>query len=217
MALQQLCGINPVIFYTVYIFETAGTTLDKHLCAIIVGTANFASTIAANLVIDKVGRKVLLIISDVLMAASLVVLATFFYLKEEPEFGFLTQDFGWVPLVSFIVFVSSFSLGLGPVPWIMTAEIFPMRIRAFAVGITTAFHWILTFGIIKVFPSFVTNFGSHTAFYLCAGICVVGLYFIVRKVPETRGRSLEQIERKLLRPKKGKKVKAEFGPNGILF
>jgi len=197
MFLQQMCGINPVIFYTVFIFQVAGSSVDNNLSTIIVGVVNFAATLVANVFIDKLGRKVLLVISDVAMIVSLTGLGTFFYFKEHyPE---MIDGLGWIPLGSFMIFVVGFSLGAGPIPWLMLGEIFPQKIRGAGGGIMTAFHWILTFIVIKAFPAFIAKFGTYTAFFFFEAVCIFGLFFIKFYVPETRNRSLEEIERKLLR------------------
>jgi len=188
----------------VYIFEESGSNLNSHICAIIIGVANFLATLTANIFIDKVGRKVLLLISDTVMFFSLLVLGSYFLIRELN--ASLVEHFNWVPLGSFTLFVLAFSLGLGPVPWIILAEIFPLKIRATAGAVVTAFHWILTFGVVKAFPQVAKQFGLHTAAYLFAVVCFFGFYFILRRVPETRGRSLEQIERKLMKSKKQKQA-----------
>lgn len=207
MFLQQMCGINPVIFYTVLIFQVSGSSVDNNLSTIIVGVVNFGATLVANVFIDKLGRKVLLAISDIAMIISLTGLGTFFYFKE--HFPESVEGFAWVPLGSFMVFVIGFSLGAGPIPWLMLGEIFPAKIRGAGGAIMTAFHWILTFGIIKIFPAFILKFGISVIFYLFTIVCVLGLFFIKFYVPETRNRSLEEIELKL-RGIKRPKVKSEL-------
>jgi len=109
MFFQQFSGINAVIFYMVSIFEMSGSSVDSNVSTIIVGFVNIGATIGATLLIDRVGRKVLLLISDSLMIVCLSSLGTFFYLKENsPE---SIEGFGWIPLASFMLFVIAFSLG----------------------------------------------------------------------------------------------------------
>lgn len=125
MFFQQFSGINAVIFYTVSIFEMSGSSVDSNLSTIIVGLVNIAATIGATLLIDRLGRKVLLIISDVLMFTCLMTLGVFFYLKEfYPQ---TIEGLGYIPLVSFILFVVSFSLGFGPIPWLMVSQLGALR------------------------------------------------------------------------------------------
>ena len=116
MFFQQLSGINAVIFYTVTIFEKSGGSIDSYLSSIVIGLANFVATLGSNLVIDRVGRKVLLNISGFFMAVSLGALGVFFILQH------LEHDvthIGWFPLATFIVYIVAFSIGYGPIPWLM--------------------------------------------------------------------------------------------------
>jgi len=175
-----------------------GTNLDENMCSIIIGAVNIVATISATILIDRVGRKVLLLVSDGFMILALAALGTFFYMKNFHEE--LIIDLGWVPLASFMLFVVGFSLGFGPVPWLMMGEIFPAKIRGSAAATATAFNWACTFLVTKLFPEVVGSFGAHTAFFGFGAICICGLFFIIFYVPETQGQSLEDIERNLTRP-----------------
>lgn len=113
MFFQQFSGINAVIFYTVNIFEMSKSSIDSNLSTIVVGLVNFGAVFVATLLIDRLGRKVLLLISDVLMIFCLGVLGTFFYLNEHHTES--VEHMGWIPLASFMLFVTAFSLGFGPI------------------------------------------------------------------------------------------------------
>lgn len=129
MFFQQLSGINAVIFYTVSIFEKSGGSIDSNLSSIIVGLANFVATLGSNMVIDRVGRKVLLNISGFFMAASLGALGVFFILQH------LEHDVthvGWLPLATFIVYIVAFSIGYGPIPWLMVRNAFTTTLRGYS-------------------------------------------------------------------------------------
>lgn len=110
MFFQQLSGINAVIFYTVSIFKDAGSTIDENLCTIIVGVVNFMATFIATILIDRLGRKKLLYISDAAMIVTLMTLGSFFYYKNNQ--GDIS-NIGWLPLGAFVIFVLGFSLGFG--------------------------------------------------------------------------------------------------------
>uniref|UniRef100_U5EJ99 Facilitated trehalose transporter Tret1 n=1 Tax=Corethrella appendiculata TaxID=1370023 RepID=U5EJ99_9DIPT len=195
MFFQQLSGINAVIFYTVSIFKDAGSTIDGNLCTIIVGIVNFIATFIATLLIDRLGRKVLLYISDVAMILTLFILGAFFYMKNS---GADVSAVGWLPLASFVIFVLGFSLGFGPIPWLMMGEILPGKIRGSAASVATAFNWSCTFVVTKTFADIIGSIGSHGAFWMFGSVCVVGLFFVIFYVPETQGKSLEDIERKMM-------------------
>lgn len=126
MLFQQLSGINAVIFYTVQIFKDAGSTIDGFLCTIIVGVVNFIATFIATILIDRLGRKMLLYISASAMIVTLMTLGSFFYYKDQ---GHDISNIGWLPLAAFVIYVLGFSLGFGPIPWLMMGEILPGEIE----------------------------------------------------------------------------------------
>ncbi|GLH14425.1 Gastric caeca sugar transporter [Gryllus bimaculatus] len=192
MFFQQLSGINAVIFYTVKIFQGAGSTIDENLSTIVVGIVNLGSTFLATVLIDRLGRRVLLGISAVAMSVSLAVLGTFFYLR---TIQVDVSDYGWLPLLSFVVFVIGFSLGFGPIPWLMLGEIFPAKIRGPAASLATAFNWACTFLVTKTFNDLEEALGGYGAFWMFGVVCFISLFFVIFCVPETQGRSLEDIEK----------------------
>lgn len=193
MFFQQMSGINAVIFYTVNIFKDAGSTIDENLCAIIIAIVNFISTFLATALIDRTGRKMLLYISNLAMIVTLTTLGTFFYLKNT---GADVSNYGWLPLAGLVIYVVGFSLGFGPIPWLMMGEILPANVRGSAASLTTAFNWTCTFLVTKTFSDIIASLGNHGAFWMFGGICFVGFFFVLFFVPETRGKSLEDIERK---------------------
>ncbi|XP_067008375.2 facilitated trehalose transporter Tret1 [Anabrus simplex] len=200
MFFQQLSGINAVIFYTVQIFEDAGSTIDGNLSTIIVGIVNLGSTFLATALIDRLGRKLLLYISAVSMIISLTILGIFFYLRTLEDPFIDVSSYGWVPLVSFVVFVIGFSLGYGPVPWLMMGEILPARIRGPAASLATSFNWACTFIVTKTFADLLETLGPHGAFWLFGSVCFISLFFVFFCVPETQGKSLEDIEKRFKGP-----------------
>lgn len=195
MLFQQMSGINAVIFYTTSIFKDAGSTIDESLCTIIVGVVNFIAVFIATVLIDRLGRKILLYISDVAMIVTLAALGAFFYLKEN---GKDVSNIGWLPLASFVIFVIGFSLGFGPIPWLMMGEILPARVRGTAASVATGFNWSITFIVTKTFVDMTNTIGSSGAFWLFGAFCVVSLFFVIMYVPETQGQTLEDIERKMM-------------------
>jgi len=198
MFFQQLSGINAVIFYTVSIFEKSGGSVDSNLSSIIVGLANFFATLGSNLVIDKVGRKVLLNISGFFMGLSLSVLGGFFIMQHlDHDISFL----GWLPLASFIVYIIAFSIGYGPIPWLMMGEIFPSKVRGHAASVATAFNWACSFAVTKCYNDLTEAVGAHGAFWFFGGLCFLSIIFVVLFVPETKGHSLENIEKHMMNKK----------------
>ncbi|KAF5281132.1 hypothetical protein FQR65_LT02998 [Abscondita terminalis] len=195
MFFQQMSGINAVIFYTSDIFEMAGSnTIDKNTSTIIVGVVNFVSTFIATVLIDRLGRKILLYVSSTLMVLTLGILGTYFYLLES---GVEVSNYGWLPLASFVIYVLGFSLGFGPIPWLMMGEILPAKIRGSAASVATAFNWSCTFIVTKTFVDIIHSIGPHGTFWMFSIICALSLVFVIIWVPETQGQSLDEIERKL--------------------
>jgi MFS family permease len=115
-----------VLFFLNNIFDNAGSEMDSNLQSIIVGIVQVVATMVSSVLVDRAGRKILLTISDVGMAVSLVALGIFFYLKDDAEDP-VYLDIGWLPLISMIIFITAFSLGFGPIPWMLVGEILPAR------------------------------------------------------------------------------------------
>lgn len=195
MAFQQLSGINAVIFYTVQIFQMSGSAVEENLSTIIVGIVNIVSIFIATALIDRLGRKILLYLSSVTMTVTVFTLGTFFYVRDVMNIN--VDELGWLPLTSLMLYLLGFSLGFGPIPWLMMGEILPAKIRGPAASICTAFNWLCTFLVTKTFQNILDNIGPHGTFWLFGSICFVGLFFVIVFVPETRGKSLEQIENNL--------------------
>ena len=128
MFIQQISGINVVIFYAANIFHAAGSTMDPQTCSIIIGAVLLLSVSLSILFIDKTGRKFLIIVSCVGSFIALTGLGTFFYLKSVNN-DVPPENLTWLPLASLILFGISFNVGLGPIPWIYMAEILPSHIK----------------------------------------------------------------------------------------
>lgn len=194
MIFQQLSGINAVIFYAEKIFMMSGSSIDKNLSSIMIGIVNFVSTFIATALIDRLGRKMLLYISSVSMIITLVTLGSFCYVK---DVGVNVDNFGWLPLACLVIYVLGFSIGFGPIPWLMLGEILPSKIRGPAASMATGLNWTCAFIVTKTFTNISLALNMYGAMWLFTIICVIGLFFVIFFVPETRGISLEEIEKKL--------------------
>nr|XP_033341234.1 facilitated trehalose transporter Tret1-like isoform X1 [Megalopta genalis] len=214
MFFQQFSGINAVVFYTVRIFEDAGSSI-ANLSAIIVGIVNFISAFVAAAVIDRLGRKILLYISAVSMILTLITLGGFFYVKDALRSDVST--IGWLPLASLIVYMIGFSLGFGPIPWLMMGEILPVKIRGSAASVVTAFNWSCTFVVTKAYLEMVRQMGAYGTFWLFGTIVLIGFVFVIFCVPETRGRSLEEIEKRFTGPVRRMSAVANMKPMPMAF
>jgi Na+/melibiose symporter-like transporter len=115
MFFQQVSGINAVIFFTTDIFIAAGSAISPEIATIIVGVMQVVATFIASLVVDRLGRRILLLVSDSIMALCTLVLGIFFFMKERDESS--VTSIGWLPVVALCLFIVAFSIGFGPVPW----------------------------------------------------------------------------------------------------
>ncbi|KAJ1391442.1 Sugar/inositol transporter [Sesbania bispinosa] len=188
--LQQLAGINAVVYYSTSVFRSAGIDSDIAASAL-VGASNVFGTVVASSLMDRQGRKSLLITSFSGMAASMLLLSVSFTWKVLAPYS------GTLAVLGTVLYVLSFSLGAGPVPALLLPEIFASRIRAKAVSLSLGTHWISNFVIGLYFLSVVNKFGISTVYLGFSTVCLVAVLYIVGNVVETKGRSLEEIERAL--------------------
>ncbi|XP_028785529.1 plastidic glucose transporter 4-like [Neltuma alba] len=187
---QQLAGINAVVYYSTSVFRSAGIASDVAASAL-VGAANVFGTAVASSLMDKQGRKSLLMTSFGGMAASMLLLSVSF------TWNVLAPYSGTLAVLGTVLYVLSFSLGAGPVPGLLLPEIFASRIRAKAVALSFGMHWISNFAIGLFFLSVVNKFGISSVYLGFAAVCLLAVMYIAGNVVETKGRSLEEIERAL--------------------
>jgi sugar porter (SP) family MFS transporter len=187
---QQITGINTVIYYAPTIFKFAGLSSASVaiLASVGVGVVNVALTIVAMELIDRVGRRPLLLASLSGMAMSLVVLGLAFAM---PQFS---GSLGWIAVASLMVYVGSFAVGLGPVFWLILSEIYPLRLRGRAMSIGTAANWSANLIVAISFLTLTRVMGKAATFWLYGGVTIGAWLFAFFLVPETKGKTLEQIE-----------------------
>ncbi|XP_053726710.1 solute carrier family 2, facilitated glucose transporter member 8 [Synchiropus splendidus] len=195
MMFQQLTGINAIMFYAENIFQQAHFK-QSDLASVIVSLIQVVFTAVAALIMDKAGRKLLLVISGIAMAISTTAFGVYFYVITELHLlaSQTNADLSWLPLASMCVFIMGFALGWGPIPWLVMSEIFPVKVRGFASAVCVLTNWTMAFIITKTFQDMMTTMTSAGTFWLFASMCVLNVIFTVVFVPETKGRTLEQIE-----------------------
>jgi sugar porter (SP) family MFS transporter len=187
--LQQVTGINTVLFYGSIIFEEQVGGMGSSATVglnIVIGLINFLATIAALYGIDRLGRRPLLMVSAGVMAAAQLALGLAFLVHPPPAY---------LVLAIMGVCVASFAIGLGPGVWVVLSEIFPTRIRGSAMSIATVSLWLACILLTMTFLSLVKAITASGAFWLYGGLCAFTVLFVARMVPETKGLTLEQIER----------------------
>ena len=188
-AFQQFVGINTVIYYAPTIFEQAGfaSAASAILATSVVGVVNVLATIVAILLVDRLGRRMLLLGGSIIMVVALVMLGIIFT-HNSGHIGSLT-------LIALIIYILAFALSFGPVFWLMSAEIFPTRVRAAGASTSSFANWTANLLVSITFLSLIGVLGAPVTFWLYAVFGVLAFIFSWILVPETKGRSLEQIER----------------------
>ncbi|KAK8763479.1 hypothetical protein V5799_033915 [Amblyomma americanum] len=192
MFFQQFCGINVITFYSVKIFESSGSAMSAADCAILLGVVQVVASLAASLLIDRAGRRCLMLVSSLAVSASLVVLGLFYYYKDLDD-GAFRERYSYVPLASLTVYIAAFCLGVGPVPWVVMGEILSPHARGFSTGVSTAFCFFCEFLITKEFEDLVRLFDFCGLFWMFASVTAVQMLFVYWCIPETKGKSLEDI------------------------
>jgi MFS family permease len=185
---QQWCGINVVFSYAHDIFKAAGYGVDGVLFnLVIIGLTNVVFTLVAIATVDKLGRKVLILWGSVGLAISYIVVGICFHLHIQ----------GVVVLIAVLGAMACFSATLGPVMWVLISEIFPNRVRGLATSIAVLSLWVANFILQSTFPIIKEALSIATTFWIYAGVCVLGVIFIKLYIPETKGKTLEEIESSL--------------------
>jgi MFS family permease len=190
---QQWCGINVIFNYAGEIFGKAGYDLNDTLTNIVMtGLVNLVFTFVALGTVDRLGRKPLMLVGAAGLALIYTALGACYYAKAGGSA---------VPNVFFLGFVLAaigcYAMSLAPVTWVIISEIFPNRIRGTAMSLAVGFLWLACFLLTYTFPIFNALLGPAGTFWIYAGVCLVGLVVIALKLPETKGKSLEQIEKDL--------------------
>ncbi|MBZ3873781.1 Solute carrier family 2, facilitated glucose transporter member 6 [Sciurus carolinensis] len=211
--LQQLTGITPILVYLQPIFDSTAVLLPPKDDAAIVGAVRLLSVLIAAFAMDLAGRKVLLFVSATIMFAANLTLGLYVHFGPRPltpnsTVGLETLSLAGteqppatptsyltlVPLLATMFFIMGYAMGWGPITWLLMSEILPLRARGVASGLCVLVSWLTAFVLTKSFLLVVRAFGLQVPFFFFAAICLVSLVFTGCCVPETKGRSLEQIE-----------------------
>ncbi|AQK92389.1 Sugar transporter ERD6-like 4 [Zea mays] len=192
LVLQQLSGVNGILFYAASIFKAAGIT-NSNLATFGLGAVQVIATGVTTWLTDKAGRRLLLIISTTGMVITLVIVSVSFFVKDNIAAGsHLYSVMSMLSLAGLVAFVIAFSLGLGAIPWIIMSEILPVNIKSLAGSVATLANW-LTAWAITMTASLMLNWSSGGTFAIYAVVSTMALIFVCLWVPETKGRTLEEI------------------------
>ncbi|PKI59399.1 hypothetical protein CRG98_020158 [Punica granatum] len=188
MVFQQFGGINGIVFYVATIFEEAGFSSS-------IGTITYAilqvvvTAIAAALV-DRAGRKPLILVSAVGLVMGCLLTAVSFYLKVH---DLAAQAVPILAVSGILLYIGSFSIGMGAVPWVVMSEIFPINVKGVAGGFATLVNWFGAWAVSYTF-NYLMSWSSYGTFILYAAINAAAIFFVIGVVPETKGKTLEQIQ-----------------------
>ncbi|XP_028140935.2 facilitated trehalose transporter Tret1 [Diabrotica virgifera virgifera] len=192
VAFQQLSGINIILFYSQNLFTDAGVALAPEICTIIIGVVQIIASGCTPLLVEKWGKRYLLLLSGVGMALSEGVLAFFFYLKDDKQSD--VSSIGWLPIASMVVYIITYCLGFGPLPWAVMGELFPGNIKSVASSATASMCWILGFFITNYFGLLTQLIGKSGSFGFFTGWCLIAIAFVYKFLPETTGKNVHEIQ-----------------------
>ena len=188
---QQFSGVNTIIYYSPIIFKMAGivSNTGSILPAIIIGAVNVMACFLSILLLDKLGRRKLYMIGISGMIPSLALLGACFYFKE--QLGASLPVFAVLSIVCYIIFIA---ISLAPLGWLLISEVFPLNVRGVGMSIGSLSHWAFNAIIAFTFLKLVNSIGVDMTFWVYSLVCLAGLFWGYHYIPETKGRSLEEIE-----------------------
>ena len=187
---QQWCGTNVIFNYAQEIFQSAGYSLGDVLFNIVVtGVANVVFTFVAIYTVERLGRRALMLFGAGGLAGIYLILGTCYFFEVS----------GFFMVVLVVLAIACYAMSLGPITWVLLAEIFPNRVRAVAMATCTFALWVGSFTLTYTFPLLNNFLGSSGTFWIYAVICAVGYLFFFRALPETKGKSLEALEKDLIK------------------
>jgi sugar porter (SP) family MFS transporter len=189
-AFQQWCGINIIFNYAEEVFRSAGYSVDAMFVNIVfTGSVNLVFTLVAMGTVDRLGRRRLMLLGAGGLAVVYLVLGSFYFMNVT----------GWPMLLLVITAIAVYAMTLAPVTWVVLSEIFPNRVRGVAMAIATLSLWVASSLLVLTFPFLNHALGTAGTFWIYCFICIGGFLYIFKRLPETKGRSLEEIESELTR------------------
>nr|XP_037279645.1 solute carrier family 2, facilitated glucose transporter member 8-like [Rhipicephalus microplus] len=194
MSMQQLSAVGVIITFAQDIFEEAGTSVSAENAAIAVAAIQVIMVAVATVLADRLGRKVLLLFSSAASSLSLAVLGLSFHIKAAAGDKFV-EAYGWLPLTSLCAFFVGYSVGLGPLPWVLLGEMIPLKAKGFATGTCTATLFAEAFVLTISYNSIRAILGTAATYWMFSAFLAASFVLVLIFVPETKGKDLEQIER----------------------
>ncbi|XP_076254342.1 facilitated trehalose transporter Tret1-like [Rhynchophorus ferrugineus] len=193
--LQQFSGINIIYSYTQTIFDRSGSNLSSHVSSILVGVAQFVTICLIPLSVDRFGRKKLLIFASSGLMFTLATLGTFYWFQNNSNYN--TSSINWLPLVCLILFFAYFNCGLGGLPFLIMSELFPLNVRSSGSSVVSVLYWFTGFIMTFYYNRLNDVIGDSGSFYLFSVCMACYACYVFLFVPETKGKSLQQINDKM--------------------
>ena len=188
---QQWSGTNVIFNYAQEIFQGAGYDVDNTFINIVItGIANLLFTFVALFTVEKLGRRALMLLGAGGLAGIYAILGACYFFRVS----------GIAMVVLCVLAIACYAMTLGPMTWVLISEIFPNRVRAVAVAACTFFLWIGSFTLTLSFPLLNRALGTYGTFWIYSAICLAALLYFVKALPETKGKTLEQLEKQFVRP-----------------
>lgn len=192
--LQQFCGINAIVYFAPKIFCEAGFSMENGttIPMLVIGIMNVLSTLLSIFLVDRLGRRKLLLISAIGVIFSLLIFL----------FAFVTkmQILDLFSIFAIILYIGSYSIGFGPITWVLISEMYPTSVRAKIMSLMLFLSWISNYLVVLSFPYFMAHFGTVATFGFYTIVAIFSFFFFLRYIPETKGKTLEELET-LLYPK----------------
>lgn len=194
MVLQQITGVNAITFYATQLFRDAGA-FDAYTASIVVAAVEVLAAVVSMFCVDRLGRRVLLLISGICMAVTTGLMGCYFFFKD--YLGDDLSSISWLPIVVVSVYMFMFSVGFGPVIWVFLGEIFPDNVKGVATGVASGLGWFFSFLVTKFYPGLADSLGNYTCYWGFCAICVLSCIYIFFGMPETKGKTLDEIQAEL--------------------
>lgn len=191
MAVNQFSGAFAISNYAESIFKDTGSTVDPQVSSIVMAAMQVVGTYTASQLMDKVGRKVLLLVSLATGMLALLMTGAYSYLAKH---DYDVSAFNWLPVVSISFFIFVTSIGILPAPYVMMSEVIPQRIRRIATTICTCAVFLCQVVTLRLMPMLLQSLQLYGCMWLFAGVSVVGLVFTIFVVKETKGKNLDVLE-----------------------
>ncbi|CAH2107043.1 unnamed protein product [Euphydryas editha] len=192
--IYQWCGVNTITFYAVEVFESSGASLDKYWLTISMGIIRVIFTVVGCILCRRCGRRPLTFVSAFGCGSTMITLGVYLYYVQYWRENNIPPQYSWIPVASIYLFTIFCTLGYLIVPWIMIGEVYPTQVRGIIGGMTTCAAHLSIFSVVKTFPYLKHSLNDYGVFGLYGVISIAGMVFFYIFLPETKGRTLQEIE-----------------------